>query len=1157
MRTLSSSSRHGRVRLGGIFAMLGILALILAVLPLQAQPATDNPLARLSVATTLQASAAMPSGDSGAMARSSAQKPIFAMEGPARSPDRAGGVPLLSLADRSMTKDVRRLLLNNASGEPGSMIEVQGFGYAPHQRVKLLWNGVNVTERRLILPDFDGTFRTSFIIPEPMTNGVHTLTAIEATLSGAMQAATHPQLTQSSAAFTVVGGLPQGSVLPPLGPPSVTFPVLDPSPELAQIGQPTTKQWTVAVYIAGDNDLSNYAQFNIDQMIASGGTTNDVNIVVLSDESNRPTTLYEVQSNKVINVTGNSDFSGNLDTGDPATFVRFMNFVKQNYPANQYAVVIWNHGGGWKAIETDDVSSNFWNMLELRQALQQGLAALGKSQFDLLIFDACLMGQYEVAYEIKDYVSLMVASEEVVPGPGFPYHTFLRPVLQNPTIDPKVWAAQIVAAYANFYRGNDGGLARQEFTVSAVNLDQPFDELIQRVNNFANAILNVGSSAAGDLLLAGEQTQFYHDRDFRDLYHYAQNVRTLNLTGVTTPAEALINAFTPGQNNVIIAEDNGTRSPQSFGLSVHMPLPAGRPGGFDPRAGGFDPRSPINYSQIAIQGTPWYTLARAQYLGEWPNVQNPEPDPTLPPPPPPAAASFSDLVYARVVNTEQRDLYRIQSTASAEETAETFPLLSDGFANSYPRWSPDGQQVVYVSNRHATPSEATSLNLNLFLVDADGTGPGNASGPQQLTFGTVNCPNGPGNDLPCTIEQSYDPSWDFVATPAPGLRRGIFYTKLRFDLSSSDPLDWEISQAIHYLNLSKQPGQTDFDIMILGPGAGFYNTVEERYYNVYYENADYNGRYLMFRYTMLEDESTVNPVEFNLIYNQIGFIDYMGSSPRLVYLVLHTTDEVYEGDYLWTNYPSWRPGTDEMAFLYTRVGDPWVMQGLDPRPAPDPFVAENPFSGSYDLGRLSFSKQDTGYFYDMEYPIWPFVSPETGEGVNFRPAWKPDESGGLTASYTVDGGYTYDIGLFLNAVDDNFEDDRGFLITGNGYSYLPSWGKVTAADIQARMEIKPPYLEPGNNARYYVSGSGFAPGTTVTIFRGLNQEAINTEVTQATSDASGNFEAELSLPKGTPPGSVYYVVRTASTESNVGRLVVLAPRTTNVTDRVYLPLMRR
>ncbi|NCC35093.1 MAG: hypothetical protein EOM24_24240, partial [Chloroflexia bacterium] len=161
MRTLSSSGRHGRVRFGSIFAMLGILALILVVLPLQAQPTTNHPLARLSAATTLQASAAMPVGAGDSVARST-QKPAFAMEGPVRSPDRAGGVPLFSLADRSMTKDVRRLLLNSTSGEPGSMIEVQGFGYAPHQRVKLLWNGVNVTERRLILPDFDGTFRTSF-----------------------------------------------------------------------------------------------------------------------------------------------------------------------------------------------------------------------------------------------------------------------------------------------------------------------------------------------------------------------------------------------------------------------------------------------------------------------------------------------------------------------------------------------------------------------------------------------------------------------------------------------------------------------------------------------------------------------------------------------------------------------------------------------------------------------------------------------------------------------------------------------------------------------------------------------------------------------------------------------------------------------------------
>ena len=51
----------------------------------------------------------------------------------------------------------------------------------------------------------------------------------------------------------------------------------------------------------------------------------------------------------------------------------------------------------------------------LSYALSQIKDVLGQ-KIDLVGMDACLMAMVEVAYEIKDYVNILVASQETEPG---------------------------------------------------------------------------------------------------------------------------------------------------------------------------------------------------------------------------------------------------------------------------------------------------------------------------------------------------------------------------------------------------------------------------------------------------------------------------------------------------------------------------------------------------------------------------------------------------------------------------------------------------------------------------------------------------------------------------------------------------------------------
>ena len=58
--------------------------------------------------------------------------------------------------------------------------------------------------------------------------------------------------------------------------------------------------------------------------------------------------------------------------------------------------------------------------------------------------DACLMGTFEVANEIRDYVSILVAAEDVILAAGFPYDTVIADLCSNPNQSVTEFASKMV-----------------------------------------------------------------------------------------------------------------------------------------------------------------------------------------------------------------------------------------------------------------------------------------------------------------------------------------------------------------------------------------------------------------------------------------------------------------------------------------------------------------------------------------------------------------------------------------------------------------------------------------------------------------------------------------------------------------------------------------
>jgi hypothetical protein len=103
-------------------------------------------------------------------------------------------------------------------------------------------------------------------------------------------------------------------------------------------------KWTFMVYMAGDNNLSDAGDMDLDEMRAVGSSP-DVNVVVQFDRArDRGTTRYLVQKNGENEQT---ESLGLTDCGDPQVLIDFVKWASR-FSAERYALVLWNHGGGWE-----------------------------------------------------------------------------------------------------------------------------------------------------------------------------------------------------------------------------------------------------------------------------------------------------------------------------------------------------------------------------------------------------------------------------------------------------------------------------------------------------------------------------------------------------------------------------------------------------------------------------------------------------------------------------------------------------------------------------------------------------------------------------------------------------------------------------------------
>ena len=153
------------------------------------------------------------------------------------------------------------------------------------------------------------------------------------------------------------------------------------------------------------------------------------------------------------------DSLGQLDTTDPSTLSDFIRWGEQNFPADRYILLLWDHGGGPVYGFGYDEFQPYTAALtidEMQLALRDGGV-----YFDLIGMDCCLMSSLEVCCALYDYCDYTLLSEDFEPSCGWSHSEWLTALAKDPAIPTQALAKTAIDASVKAAERNsriDGGL---------------------------------------------------------------------------------------------------------------------------------------------------------------------------------------------------------------------------------------------------------------------------------------------------------------------------------------------------------------------------------------------------------------------------------------------------------------------------------------------------------------------------------------------------------------------------------------------------------------------------------------------------------------------------------------------------------------------------
>ena len=344
----------------------------------------------------------------------------------------------------------------------------------------------------------------------------------------------------------------------------------------------------MAIYMDSDNNLEQWAQEDMNEMMQVG-STDTVNIIVLWDHRGHVANVHQVLTGGLQDLTVDGLSGLEVNMGDPAILRSFVTYVSETFPANNFALTLWDHGDDFRGLVYDEhTPSGEFDLLTHPEVA----AALSGFRIDVLYYSACVMQMIEISYEYAVSglnIGYFVANEGYDPLSGLAFDTVLSRLVAQSDIGPLEFSKMIVDEYIGYYDHSAGRGQSQAVTLSVVDMEK-VGELVQDFTTMTTAIMSdmsgyqgIVSKARGHANLPWSENgwealidlttfvQIIHDESLKPNLVY--RIDPSIVTSVISSSEAVLDGLSETivyHGNTHVMEEHGC-----YGIGIYFPASHG------------------------------------------------------------------------------------------------------------------------------------------------------------------------------------------------------------------------------------------------------------------------------------------------------------------------------------------------------------------------------------------------------------------------------------------------------------------------------------------------------------------------------------------------------------------------------------------------------
>lgn len=308
---------------------------------------------------------------------------------------------------------------------------------------------------------------------------------------------------------------------------------------------------TILIYFAANNNLSSKAAENLSDLkegyvpdyFEPGEAKNGNVLLVYMHQAGSVPQLLRISKDKYGDVNEEilKEYDEHNSVND-SVLRNVLNYANQLFPAEENGLILWSHGTGWlpegfysnpigvasrsaKTMTDEEYHSYDYLVKSFGQENKMEMDIIKMAEalpikYSYVIFDACLMGGVEVAYECKYKADYQIFSATEILSTGFPYKLIMESLMYS-TAKLEDRLKETAKTYFDYYN-NQTSDSQRSATVAVVK-----SSALDNLASCAKVIFSTGRGNIDTLTMSSIQGFFETGKHwFYDLDDFMSRIYT-------------------------------------------------------------------------------------------------------------------------------------------------------------------------------------------------------------------------------------------------------------------------------------------------------------------------------------------------------------------------------------------------------------------------------------------------------------------------------------------------------------------------------------------------------------------------------------------------------------------------------------------------------